>query len=196
MDSKTITAYSHKAAEYSSEWLAQPPPTDIYDLIKKYFKRGGKTIDVGCGNGRDTNWLNENGYPTIGVDSTKNLIQQAKLLYPNLSFQVSNLPRLTEVKEKFENVFCETVIMHLSIDGIEQSVLKSRSLLNKGGIICLSWRVTENNDFRDSSGRLYTAFKPALILDLFKNDTVLHFEEKKISVSSGKKVCRLVAFLS
>ncbi len=112
MDSKTLTAYAHRAEEYSAEWLAQPPPADIYELIKKFFKRGGKTIDVGCGSDRDTNWLNENGYPTIGVD-----------------------------------------------------------------------------------GRLYSAFKPALILDLFKNDTVLHFEEK-ISVSSGKKVCRLVAFLS
>ena len=72
------------------------------------------------------------------------------------------------------------------------SVLKLKSLLNKDGVIYLSWRVTEINDFRDSSGRLYTAFEPALILNLFNNDTILHFEEK-ISLSSGKKVCRLVA---
>lgn len=194
MDSKTLTAYAHRAEEYSAEWLAQPPPTDIYELIKKFFKRGGKTIDVGCGSGRDTNWLNENGYPTIGVDSTKNLIEQATLLYPNLLFQVSNLPELTEVKQKFENVFCETVVMHLSADDIKQSVLKLKSLLNKGGVIYLSWRVTESNDFRDLDGRLYTAFEPALILDLFENEKILHFEEK-ISLSSGKKVCRLIASL-
>ncbi len=192
MDAKTIIAYTHKAEEFSSEWLAQPPPSDIYELIKKYFKHSGKSIDIGCGNGRDTNWLNENGFPTIGIDASENLIQQAKSLYPSLSFQVSNLPELTEVSEKFENVFCETVVMHLSVDNIKQSVLKLKSLLNKDGVIYLSWRVTEINDFRDSSGRLYTAFEPALILNLFNNDTILHFEEK-ISLSSGKKVCRLVA---
>ncbi|MFN8792164.1 MAG: SAM-dependent methyltransferase [Bdellovibrionales bacterium] len=54
MDAKTIQAYDRKAQDYSQEWLNQPVPTDVYQLLENFFMKGGKTLDVGCGNGRDT----------------------------------------------------------------------------------------------------------------------------------------------
>ncbi|MBL7542195.1 MAG: class I SAM-dependent methyltransferase [Bdellovibrionaceae bacterium] len=51
---------------------------DIYHLVEKYFIENVKTIDVGCGNGRDTNWLNSNGFPAIGVDVSESLLTEAR----------------------------------------------------------------------------------------------------------------------
>lgn len=52
MDPKTLEAYSKAANAYSKDWLTQPAPTDMYELLNRYFITGGSTADIGCGNGR------------------------------------------------------------------------------------------------------------------------------------------------
>ena len=192
MDSKTIEIYSQKASQFSQEWLEQPAPSDIYELIKKYFISGGQTIDVGCGNGRDTHWLNQNNFPAIGVDAVESLLAEASRLFPSVEFKKANLPQLSEINEKFSNVFCETVIMHLPLAEIGEAIQRIKSLAIKSGVVYLSWRVTEKDDIRDQNGRLYSAFEPNLVINFFDKNEILHFEDK-ISKSSGKRVCRLIA---
>jgi 2-polyprenyl-3-methyl-5-hydroxy-6-metoxy-1,4-benzoquinol methylase len=192
VDKQTGSAYLALAKNYSDDWLAQPEPTDMYGLLKKYFKVGGKTIDVGSGNGRDSDWLSKNGFHVEGVDSSNELIKISKDLYPSIQFTHAQLPELTEIKDVFDNVLCETVIMHLPTLSIVAAVTRLKNLLKPDGVIYLSWRVTENEDARHPDGRLYSAFPPDLVLNQFDKKKILHFEDK-ISVSSGKRVCRLIA---
>ncbi len=194
MDIKTLATYTDQATDYSTEWLAQPEPLDIYQLIQKHFIAGGTTIDVGCGNGRDTHWLQQNGFPASGYDASEALLEIARKNFAGISFHKSLLPALTEIQTTFANVYCETVIMHLTNDEIVKSVERLKTLVRPDGILYLSWRVTEGEDARDSKGRLYSAFPRNLVLDRFAPSQVLHFEEK-ISASSGKRVCRLIAKL-
>ena len=63
----------------------------------------------------------------------------------------------------FDNVLCETVIMHLRRPQILDAVRRLLAILKPGGILYLSWRVTEGADQRDPQGRLYSAFESALI---------------------------------
>ena len=57
IDLKTQIAYAENAKNYSQDWLSQPEPSDIYKLIHKFFIANGTTADIGCGNGRDLNWM-------------------------------------------------------------------------------------------------------------------------------------------
>ena len=68
MDDLTVSNYTQGAEHFAQEWLAQPAPTDMYALLGEYFVPGGATADIGCGAGRDTAWLNENGFPAVGYD--------------------------------------------------------------------------------------------------------------------------------
>ena len=191
MDKKTLNAYSALADAYSDDWLAQPEPTDMYELLEKYFQPGGKTADIGCGNGRDANWLAKKGFKVFGFDSSKELLAIASQLFPNIRFQQSSLPDLEEITDQYENVICETVIMHLPQDQVTRVLDSLRRILSPNGILYLSWRVTEGEDGRHSDGRLYSAFSPETILDHFKKSEILHMEDK-ISASSGKRVFRLI----
>ena len=54
----------------------------------------------------------------------------------------------------FDNVLCETVIMHLDHKQIAASVRRLLDIVKPSGILYLSWRVTEGADQRDAQGRL------------------------------------------
>jgi hypothetical protein len=61
-----------------------------------------------------------------------------------------------------------------------------------GGILYLSWRVTEGADFRDAHGRLYAAFDASLVRAELSGAALL-LDEEVVSASSGKKIRRFVA---
>lgn len=193
MDRATINAYDLAAASFASDWEEdQSPPIDLQTVVRQYFKVG-PTADIGCGSGRDTAWLCENGYPTVGVDPSVGLLEEASRRHPAIRFQSGALPELDGlVSGSFENVLCETVVMHLDTKVIAPSVRRLCSLLKNGGTLYLSWRVTNESDRRDEYGRLYSAFEPALIRKALSGMRI-ELDEELVSASSKKVVHRIIA---
>lgn len=191
VDLKTHAAYAENAIAYSQDWLSQPEPTDIYKLIQTFFIPNGITADVGCGNGRDSHWMSKNGFQVAGFDSSAELLNLANDLFPEIPFSRTMLPDLHEIKNKYDNVFCETVIMHLPKIQIESAIENLKRILKPNGVLYLSWRVTEGEDIRHKDGRLYSAFEPEFIMSQFDPTGIL-FSEDKLSISSQRRVCRLI----
>ncbi len=193
MDQPTLGAYDRQAAAFAAEWHAQPPPTDLHATVRRFFLPGRATADIGCGSGRDAAWLDAQGYPTIGYDASDGLLAEARRRYPTLHFEKASLPALEGLRPaSFANVLCETVIMHLAPDLVGSSVARLMDLLEPGGVLYLSWRVTEGADRRDEHGRLYAAFDPGQVLNALNPATIL-MDEQLGSVSSGKLIRRIVA---
>ncbi|MFZ4855592.1 MAG: class I SAM-dependent methyltransferase [Desulfuromonadaceae bacterium] len=192
MDEQTLASYDRQGAEYAREWREQPPPTDMYDLLSHYFKAGA-TVDIGCGAGRDVAWLAANGYAAVGYEASEGLLQQGRAAYPNLQFGVATLPDLPELLPgSYENVLCETVIMHLPPDAIAPAVRNLLKLLRPSGTLYLSWRVTDGESIRDKNGRLYAAFEKQLVTNELGNEDVVLHDSEEISLSSGRKLHRLI----
>ena len=192
MDQTTLLAYDAAAQAFADEWHAQPPPTDMYALVKRFFGPG-LTADIGCGSGRDAAWLCANGYRTVGYDASEHLLAQARARYPELTFATAALPELAGIADaSFDNVLCETVIMHLPKELIAPSVRRLLAILKPGGILYLSWRVTEGSDQRDRSGRLYAAFGTEQVVPALASAAIL-LDEEVVSASSGKTIHRIVA---
>jgi SAM-dependent methyltransferase len=103
------------------------------------------------------------------------------------------LPELSGIASgSFDNVLCETVIMHLDHALIAPSVRRMLDIVKPGGVFYLSWRVTEGADLRDAHGRLYAAFDATAVRAELTAATLL-LDEELVSVSSGKTIHRLVA---
>src|ERR1700754_3021985 len=164
MDRTTLAAYDQDAAAFAKDWHEQPAPVDLQDVVTNYFIRGGTSCDIGCGSGREVGWLNANGSPAEGFDASEGLLGEARRRYPGLKFARAELPDLKGIAAKsFDNVLCETVIMHLEPNRIAPAVARMFDILKADGILYLSWRVTEGDDLRDAHGRLYAAFDAALV---------------------------------
>ena len=192
MDQATLAAYDRDANGFATDWETQPAPTDLHATVKKFFISGGLTADIGCGSGRDAAWLALNGYPAQGFDASDGLLGEARLRHPQVPFAAAVLPELAGIADgSFANVLCETVIMHLEPGAVTPAVERMLSLLAPGGILYLSWRVTEGADRRDEHGRLYAAFEPERVLRAIAGTEVL-LDEQVGSISSGKLIRRIV----
>ena len=193
MDRTTLAAYDKDAAAFAKDWHEQPPPVDLYDVVTRFFVKGGTAADIGCGSGREVAWLNANGYPATGFDASDGLLAEARSRYPALPFIHAELPELSGIAaNSFDNVLCETVIMHLAPSAVAPSVARMLDIAKPGGLFYLSWRVTDGADLRDAHGRLYAAFDTSIVRGQLSTATLL-LDEEVVSASSGKKIHRLVA---
>lgn len=192
MDKQTLQAYDTDAAGFAKEWHEQAAPVDMYDLLRHHFKPG-PTVDIGCGSGRDVAWLVANGYDANGFDASESLLQHARATHPEIRFSFAALPDLAGVERGvYENVLCETVIMHLDPETLPDAVRSLLDLLRPGGTLYLSWRVTQHASQRDKTGRLYAAFNKQVVLDQLGAQHAILSDTEQTSVSSGKTVHRLI----
>ena len=192
-DRATLAAYNGAASAYAQDWLDQPPPADLHDILKRFFKPGAATADIGSGSGREVAWLNANGYPATGFDASEGLLAEARRRYPQWPFVRAELPALSGIAtNSYANVVCETVIMHLPVDDITASVRRLIDIVAPDGTLYLSWRVTRNADQRDANGRLYTSFDADLVRVALDGASIV-FDEEAASASSGKLIHGLVA---
>ncbi|MBR0758556.1 class I SAM-dependent methyltransferase [Bradyrhizobium jicamae] len=192
MDHATLAAYDKQAGAFAQDWHEQPAPSDLQDIVSHFFITGGATADIGCGSGREVAWLAANGFAAEGFDASDGLLTEARTRYPQLRFTRADLPDLSGIAaDSFDNVLCETVIMHLDRALIAPSVRRMLEIVKPGGVFYLSWRVTRGDDARDVHGRLYAAFDAALVRAELTETTSL-LDEEVVSASSGKVIHRLV----
>jgi SAM-dependent methyltransferase len=191
MDRRTLAAYAAAAETFAQDWHDQPPASDLHEIVRRFFTPG-LSADIGCGSGRDVAWLVANGFPAIGYDPCEGLLEEARARYPQLEFVTAALPELTGVPDDtFENVLCETVLMHLERGSVVPAVHRLVAILKPGGALYLSWRLSEI-DHRDQHGRLYAALDKKLVADALAAATLL-LDEQVVSKSSGKTIHRMVA---
>ena len=192
MDELTVAAYDSRPQSFAETWHTQSAPTELHDLVRRFFHPGRPTADIGCGAGRDTAWLNDNGYPAIGYDASIGLLAEAGRRHLGIDFRRDALPNLHSIADaSLANVLCETVIMHLQPSDIASSVSRLVNILCPGGILYLSWRVADSCR-RDDHGRLYSAVDEQQVLGAL-GSVVVRFSDQQTSGSSGASIHTVVA---
>ena len=108
---------------------------DIPQLIKKHVK-GKKALDFGCGGGRSTRFLKEFGLNVIGVDSSKDMINEAEQNDPEgkyIHIQNNKLPFEDSTFDLI--VSCIVFIEIPSKEEMEQILNEMKRVMKDNGII-------------------------------------------------------------
>lgn len=131
--------------------------------------------------GRDTAWLSNHGFPVIGVDASKGMLEQAVKYYKNLNLIQDKLPELASIVDNsFQNILCSAVLMHLNHESLLAAVINFLRLLKNNGIIIISFRYTKNMD-RYENEKLYEKIDSLEIISWFEeNRGKLIFYESSI----------------
>ncbi|MCK5897806.1 MAG: methyltransferase domain-containing protein [Methylococcales bacterium] len=166
MDKKTITAYDQQAKSIA-KLHANLIPQRLYQLIEQFFVRGASTLDMGCGIGRDSFYLQQQGFQVLSVDASKNMLEQMKQLYPSVTFVHDALPDLTSLENaSFQNIFCSAVLMHLPLSTMESTCKRFAQLLKPHGCLIISFRDTQEKNKREQ-GKLYETINALQLCHLF-----------------------------
>ena len=68
--------------DFDPHWLGRGVSREICEAAENgWFPRGGRALDVGCGEGEVAAWLAERGYPAVGVDVAESAVARARELY-------------------------------------------------------------------------------------------------------------------
>lgn len=84
-------------------WTTNKPTPTILKIIKKYnISKNSSILEIGCGEGRDTIYLLENGYNVLGIDYSKTVIK--KCISNNKKY-INNFKQIDIIKNKLNKKY-------------------------------------------------------------------------------------------
>jgi len=180
MDNLTINSYDAEAKSIAT-LHSRLKPIRIYELVSRYFISEGKTVDVGCGIGRDTDWLARQGYNVIGVDGSEGMLKEAHSLYSTRDFLVGLLPAVETLERGvYQNILCSAVLMHLKQSDLAPACRRLAELMSENGCLIISFRGTHEAGNRER-GKLYESIDEAALIELFEEEGVrLAYSEEDV----------------
>jgi SAM-dependent methyltransferase len=108
-----------------------------------YTKHSGRTLDLGCGNGRLYEFLKQKKVDYLGIDNNSQLLEIAKKSFPDAKFQLDDIMDLDLPEEAFDNIFMIASFHHIPGKNMRKKILADvhRSLKTDGILILSVWNL-------------------------------------------------------
>lgn len=110
--------------------------------IERYFAPGSRVLDLGCGAGRTTHALDEQGFDVVGVDASSGMIAAASAADADVQYLVGDASSLPFSESEFDNVlFSYNGLDELNPEAERLEALREiRRVLTPGGKFVFSTR--------------------------------------------------------
>ncbi len=170
------------------------------DYICSNLADNAKILDVGCAIGDYPKYLTEkceNNFDVIGIDSSKNMIEEAKKNAPKAKFEVMDIRRLEFPEKTFDAIICFAVLIHLNDEECIKVLDKFDEIIKNNGLLVINvmeWikdekEVFEDEPFNPKYKTYFNRYKKEFFIEYFKNKdyTVLEIIDNPLYNSSKVK---------
>jgi SAM-dependent methyltransferase len=117
------------------------------DWLRTHLPPGARILDYGCGYGRITAMLSEQGYEAVGVDAAEMMVEKARSLHQGLSFQHIRPPRVPFPDGFFDAAMLFAVLTCIPADDDQKATIDElRRVIRPGGLLYISdyWLGTDD----------------------------------------------------
>jgi len=159
---KTLVYYKNHAKTLAKKYESAQV-NHIHELLLNTFNPQSSLLEIGCGSGRDANFLQNNGYKIIAIDGSKEMITEAKRYHPELTGKLKTViipDQLHFEPSSFDGVYSIATLMHLNQDEIDQTLEKIAMILKANGKFLFSvplQRDDVDDQGKDNKGRYFTS---------------------------------------
>ncbi len=146
-----------------------------WNLLKPMLSSNVKVLDYGCGYGRLTNNISENGYGNvIGIDNSKGMVDKAKTDFPNLNFLQNTNATIDFPDNEFDLIILFTVLTCIPLESDQKYLIEElKRILKPNGILYVS-DLLINSDQRNIDRYESTNRKPYGIFELSEGVVLRH----------------------
>lgn len=133
-------SYNHIADEFSD---TRQYSWDDFNFFKPYLFENAEIIDLGCGNGRLINFLDQyflgQTYRYIGFDNSDNLLEKAHQLHPQKVFLPGDQLEIPLSENQADLVFNIAAFHHIPSANLRrQALMETKRVLKPGGILIMT----------------------------------------------------------
>ena len=132
--------------DQAQNWTAwaRTPGHDVFErYIGAFFDEvvpppRGRTLEVGCGEGRVVRQLVAHGHDVTGADASPTLVRNARALDASASYAVADATRLPFANASFDTGVAYNALqaMH-AFDDMPRAVAEAARVLTPGGALCI-----------------------------------------------------------
>lgn len=139
-------SYDAVAADYAEKFFDEldKKPFDCRMLERLVETIGTReTIgDLGCGAGHIARYLKDRGATVCGIDLSSGMIEQARRLNPDISFEQGNMLDLKDVADgSFGGVAAFYSIIHIPRDSVIDALREIKRVLRAKGTLLLTFHI-------------------------------------------------------
>ena len=139
---RSIEVWDKVATDYAKKFMDLDLYNESYDdFLRRLPKGTARVLEVGCGPGILTRYFLDKspGLDVMGIDFSPAMIQCAKRLSPQATFQVMDARNISSLPVGFEGIAAGFILPYLSEVDRENFLVNCSKLLSPGGVLYLSY---------------------------------------------------------
>lgn len=138
-------SYDQIAGEYAERCFYEldnkPKDRELLDRLAAEVKSLGPICDMGCGPGEIARYLKDRGADALGVDLSPKMVEKARQLSPDITFQQGDMMYLDVPDNTWGGIAAFYSIIHIPRDKVVEALREMKRVLQPGGLLLLTFHI-------------------------------------------------------
>ncbi|MFC1850195.1 class I SAM-dependent methyltransferase [candidate division CSSED10-310 bacterium] len=126
------------------------PDQNLEDYCSQYLAPGASILDLGCGGGRNSQYLAQHGFKVWGIDISHAAIElcSKRFAFSNLSgdFQQGIFNRIPFDNHSFDGLICIAALDHVTVDIARETLTEIRRVVVHEGTALITFDPPETDE--------------------------------------------------